>query len=108
MSIEQTDVVDAIGVEVSSGKVILTISDHLDWSDEKGHMLALQNKINTYLRFIESSELVSVYPEAKGREQVIDIVARVSLSEAGEGFFREVQRTLEPTGIQVRFRVLHE
>ena len=37
MSIEQTDVVDFIGTDKATGLVILTISDHLDWSDEHEH-----------------------------------------------------------------------
>jgi len=33
MSIEQTDIVDIISTDRATGDVVLTISDHLDWSD---------------------------------------------------------------------------
>ena len=51
MSIDQTDRVDAVAVEVSTGKVILGISDHMDWSDEAAHINALNEKLKAYLRF---------------------------------------------------------
>ena len=66
MSIQQNDKVDAIGIELDSGCVILTISDHLDWKDERPHLIALQDKLNTYRRFVESAELFTVYPDAVG------------------------------------------
>ena len=48
MSIEQSDVIDVIST--NGDRVILAISDHLDWDDEAGHVLALQDKINAYLQ----------------------------------------------------------
>ncbi len=106
MSIEQTDKVDAIAVEKVSGKVILTISDHLDWGDEQAHVLALQDKMNTYIRFIESGELVSVYPDADGRKPVVDVVTRLEIPRACVQFFERVRPTLESAGIELRTRVL--
>jgi hypothetical protein len=108
MSIEQTDVVDAIGIEVRSGKVVLTISDHLDWSDEHAHLLALQSKVNTYARFVESGELLSSYPDAAGRVPVIDVVARVEPTHTAVQFFDKVRCLLNEAGIELRFRVLPE
>jgi hypothetical protein len=58
MSVEQKDVIDAIGVNKESGEVVLTISDHLDWEDTSAHLLVLQDKINTYIAFIESGEIL--------------------------------------------------
>jgi hypothetical protein len=69
VSIDNKDVSDAIGVETASGKVVLSISDHFDWSEEDAHLLALQNKINTYLRFIEGGELLTTYPQSAGRQR---------------------------------------
>ncbi len=108
MSIEHTESVDAIGTEISSGKVILTISDHLDWEDEGRHLLALQDKMNTYVRFIESGELLSAYPDATGRTPVTDVVARVEPARSGVQFFDQVRQTLRSAGIDLRVRVQPE
>jgi Family of unknown function (DUF6572) len=45
MSVEQTDVVDIVSIERETGNVILTISDHLDWSDSLAHQRILQKKL---------------------------------------------------------------
>ena len=62
MTIEQLDVVDFIGVEKYTNKVILTISDHLDWEKEEEHLHLMQRKINAYINFIESGELCETVP----------------------------------------------
>jgi len=40
MTIESTDVIDFIGIDKESRKVVLTIADHLGWSPEEqgGHL----------------------------------------------------------------------
>ena len=104
MSIEQTDVVDAIGVDNSSGEVVLTITDHLEWeNDTKEHLLLLQEKINTYLRFIESGELLESYPDASGRKVVISIVAKYPLSTDAEEFINQVTSIVTGAGMGLRF-----
>jgi hypothetical protein len=108
MSIEQVDTVDAIGIETSSGKLILTIADHLSWEQEQDHLLALQNKINTYLGFVESGELQAVYPDSVGREPVIEIVMKLPPSRGGVEFLRRVRPILESSGIGLRSRTLEE
>ena len=65
MSIEQTDLIDIISIDRLTGETILTISDHLDWSDSEAHLLLLQNKLNRYLAFVESGEIFRSYPKAK-------------------------------------------
>lgn len=56
MSVEDLNTIDCIGIPIETPhEVNLGISDHLEWDaslDE--HLYLLQEKINTYLRFIES------------------------------------------------------
>lgn len=67
MTVEQTDVIDFISVEKETGIVKLSISDHLDWNQESCHLFLLQEKINSYLRFIENDELINACPDAAGK-----------------------------------------
>ena len=67
MSVEQTDKIDFIGSDKESNSIILTISDHLDWEDSERHLLLLQEKLNNYLAFCESGEILEVYPQAKNK-----------------------------------------
>ena len=89
MSVEQTEVVDAIGVEKATGDVALVISDHLEWDPGKEHLLILQEKINTYLRFVESGEIFEAYPEARGRRVVLSLVAKHQPNGEALAFLKE-------------------
>ena len=85
VSVENISVVDLIGVDTRSGNVVLTISDHLEWDDGE-HVLLLQHKLNTYLGFIESGELLDRYPNAKGRTAQIAVVFKHAPDALAEKF----------------------
>lgn len=76
MSIEQTDVIDIISTDRITGEVVLTISDHLDWSDSTAHQMLLQRKLNRYLVFVETGEIMESYPSAGNRPIVFKVVFR--------------------------------
>ena len=76
MSVENPEVVDAIGIDNASGDVVLTISDHLEWDAAKTHLLVLQDKINRYIGFIESGELLTTYSKAEGRKIRIEVCCK--------------------------------
>lgn len=99
MSIEQTNVVDFIGTSKDGHEVILTVSDHLEWDDENKHLLLLQDKLNSYLRFIESGEIFDAYPGAKGKSIAIKVYAlHLPEGEALE-FLAHVKNTIQEAGI---------
>lgn len=103
MSIEQRDVVDFIGTDEANNTVILTISDHLDWDDTENHLLLLQDKINTYLSFYESGEIYETYPQATGRQIIIDIIGKYPLHTMGENFLAEANKTIQDMGVKIQF-----
>lgn len=102
MSLDNPKIVDAIGTEKTTGDIILTITDSWDWADEGQHLLALQNKINAYLDFIESGEIFQKYPNAKGRKLVIDVVTRFPLPEIGVQFLEKANAACADLGVTVR------
>jgi hypothetical protein len=57
MSILETGKIDIVATKLNSNEVRLVVSDHLDWSDVEGHFSLLQDKINTYIAFVESGQL---------------------------------------------------
>lgn len=106
MSVDQTDVVDAIGVDNATGDVILTITDHHTWSEsDNEHLLLFQEKLNTYLSFIESGELLTTYPNAKGRTVLIDVVCKYPPSQQAQGFCDQVTQIVEGAGMKLRFKL---
>ncbi|HDR7643838.1 DUF6572 domain-containing protein [Bacillus mycoides] len=60
-----------------------------DFEDEEEHILLLQEKINTYLSFIETGEIYEVYPEAEGKQFVIKVHAKYPCTEWGKKFLEK-------------------
>jgi hypothetical protein len=73
MSIDDVSVVDAVSLD-PHGVVNLTIFDAWDWTDEGRHLLAIQEKINTYFNFIQSGQLLEAYPGAVGKKILINLM----------------------------------
>lgn len=93
MSLDNTNIIDAIGIDNATGNAVLTIADDWDWSDDRNHLVALQSKINMYLEFIESGQFCDEYPAASGRQFVIDVVSRYPIPEAATKFLQSAAAT---------------
>ena len=106
MSVVESDKVDFISLNPESGEVVLTISDHLDWDDPEQHLLILQDKINTYIAFIEGEEVHQAYPESIGRKIRIEIVSQYKYPKEGIDFLDKVRPILESIGISMSIKVL--
>jgi hypothetical protein len=105
VSVEQTDIVDIIGTDRWTGRVTLTISDHLDWTDSVAHQTILQKKLNTYLAFVESGEILERYPEAKDKAVTFAVVFKFAPDEAGRAFLTRARQVIEAAGFSLRDEV---
>jgi hypothetical protein len=104
MSVDELDKIDFATINMASDELWLTISDHLPWEeDEGGHLIVLQNKLNAYLRFIESGEVFRKLPEARGRNIVINLVGKFPLSQKADFFLRKASDEIERAGFPLRF-----
>jgi hypothetical protein len=103
MSLEQTNTVDAIGT--ADDRVLLTIIDSLNWDNETLHLTLLQEKLNAYLRFIESGEIDKVYPSAVGRARVISVIARYEPTTSGFEFLKNAQASIGRAGFEFMFEI---
>lgn len=73
MSITDPGKIDAIAQEKNT--LIMLLSDHLIWSKEQpAHLSMLQEKLNTYIRFISSGE----YLEHTGGKRYDDFLIRIA------------------------------
>ena len=86
---------------------MLTISDRLDCDDGE-HVFQLQEKLNTYLRFIESGELFERYPDAKGRTAQIAVVFKHAPDALGERFLSRASVLTTDAGITLTYEVLSD
>jgi hypothetical protein len=114
MTVERKEVIDWLGIEKGTSHILLTLVDDLDWSDEHGHLLALQEKLNTYLAFIESGEVFERLAEEVGRTVARDTPVKVSilakhpLPEHAKGFFEYAKRNFGAAGFGLSFKVVAE
>lgn len=104
--IEDVKKIDAISIDKETNEVVLNIFDHLDWSDEKKHLQLLQEKVENYIKFIETKEIEQVCPEAKGRKIRFHIQAKYSLLPAGIKWLEETNKTLSVSGHSINHSFL--
>ena len=96
---------DSIGVDNNTGVCTLAIIDSLDWKKEEDHLILLQEKMNTYLRFIESGEIYLVYEPANGKELEIKIYFAHVLPSSCQEFIQYISSILSESGIQLAYQV---
>jgi putative hemolysin len=106
MSVTQTDTVDHIGISPEQ-EVVLTISDHLSWQ-EADHLALLETKLNSYLRFIDSDQLLEVHPAAEHHPVVIQVVLQYEPPEQAVVVLSQVKEAIESQGIGFRWWVFSE
>jgi hypothetical protein len=105
MTIEQPDVIDFILVE-PEGDTVLTISDHLPWDDEKEHLLHLQEKLNAYVRYVQSGEIYQKWPDAAGKPILIEVVVKHAVPKESLWFFEKATAAIMGAGFKFRVRAL--
>ncbi|MFB9329889.1 DUF6572 domain-containing protein [Paenibacillus aurantiacus] len=105
MTLEKSNVLDVVAVNLQNNRVEMVIIDSLDWQEELTHLQLLQAKINNYLAVIENGEIYSVYEHAVGRE--FDIVVRFlhPFPESCVPFFIRAQEILLTFGIGFDYKV---
>lgn len=103
MSVEQTNVIDFVGINKESGEITLAISDHLEWGSGDDHLFLLQKKINSYLSYIESGEILEKIPNASERRTVIQLHSKFEPDEEGLIFLSKAKRIIEEAGFGFEF-----
>jgi hypothetical protein len=106
MSVEETNKIDRTAWDKNKTRVWLVISDHLDWEIEEGeHLLLLQEKLNTYLYFIESGKLVETLPWASGLPVTVRIYGKFPLGAEAARFLELVKQKLATIDVSIEFKL---
>jgi hypothetical protein len=105
VGVENTNQVDIIGINKKTGICTLTIVDSLDWNNEYEHLLLLQEKINTYLRFIESGEILTSYPPSKGKDFEINIHFKNPIRANCEKFLQYASQLVFDAGYMLTYLI---
>ncbi len=108
MGIDNPRVIDALGTENDTGVEVLTIMDAWDWADEPEHLLALGDKINAYLGFVESGQLLEEHPRVEGQARRIDILSRYPFPTHLAAFIDHVRQVAATYSVGVQQRHVGE
>ena len=95
MSVDNYQVIDFISEK--DGRIVLTISDHLEWDDKYEHIYLLQEKINAYLK---------KYPSSKGRRIAISVALKYKPNDTGMSFLSRVNDFLLNDGYEFEYYTL--
>ena len=105
MSVCETNVIDIMAQsKENSMELKLVITDHLDWEEEQQHLLMLQEKINTYLGFIEAKEYMDTYRGLTFESFLIDIRFKYIFNDSCHHFLNIVASQFELMDISIRLR----
>jgi hypothetical protein len=102
--------IDFAGIDKNEKKLVLTITDHLAWGIEADdvHLLMLQNKINDYLRFIESGEVDEHFSPDQYKGIVIKIIAMYPFSSVCLQLFERAAPIINEAGYALEWEVSEE
>ena len=107
MSIADLDKIDAMGISEDEQKLLLLITDHLNWEDVSIHLEILQDKINANVSYLESGQWKQDVPETVS-SAVIQVSFLYDIPTECEKFLQAVQDQLGQYGIEIKAVIASE
>jgi hypothetical protein len=102
VTVEQAEVIDALGIDKETGASMLTIADHLPWGEPlEHHRDCLERKLEAYIRFINGGQLREHHPDAKTPTILLLMLHRPS--DRGLKLLKSAQCVLEEREIAFRY-----
>jgi hypothetical protein len=108
VTIQDENAVDIVSINAAQSAVVLTVSDHLDWSNTEQHQTIFRTKLNRYLAFVESGELLKRYPAAKGLAVEFIVVFKFKPDRAAQVFLSSAKEVVESAGFSLKTEVFAE
>ena len=108
MSILDKEKVDGLSFDNDREEIRLLITDHLDWTDEYHHLLALQEKINAYIIFFENHQYKQVYKDITVKYAIIEIHFKYEVTKKAIFFLEQVQQQLNKIGMTIECHISEE
>jgi hypothetical protein len=106
MSIEDPDLIDAIGIDGETGDVILSICDHLEWQGlHEKHAALLGEKIRHYIKFIMSGQLAGESSNGTDQHIRIEIVQKHAPDAQGQEWLVAAKQELQKKGHFLSWRI---
>jgi hypothetical protein len=104
MSLHDVDAIDYIGVNVLFKRVYAGLFDDLDWRDERVHQDLLTKKIDRYIRYFRSGQLLLNYPKVRGYEIMLEYVSMHPMTPSALEYWKTRERIIVEAGYKVQIR----
>ena len=106
MSVDQTELIDMVNQSRTTGAVTLVISDHLPWDNFEAHAAILQKKIQRYLLFIKTGEILRLHPHSGPEKKIIQVYLLVEPPTGpATRFLAEMKRFVGLAGVGFTYQV---
>ena len=111
MSVNNSNVLDGIGLDRETGCLRLLIKDPFVWEgpsaflSEYKHLRMLQNKLNAYFDFLRSGQYERNYPNQNFSRCIIEMRFRGEIPDSCIRFLRAVQKKVGDYGIHLEAQV---
>lgn len=105
MAVDNPNVIDFISISPEK-KVVLTISDHLEWYNDNEHPLLLKDKINSYIEAIENNHLNEIYPDVNDKEIIIHVSLKYNPNKQGEILLDEITNFLKSKNYNFTYSII--
>ena len=111
MTVRNTDVVDNVGIEKQTGAVMLIVLDDEAWNDVDEHLGLVREKLNAYLRYVESGEYLGTFEAASmtvppSGTVKVKILARFHPPQQAKAFLANATATLRDAGFELTHEVI--
>ena len=103
MAVTDVNVIDGIAFDDDNKTLIMEIYDHLHFEGkfEFDHIVILQDKLNTYLWYIESKQYADIYPDKQFDNFVINIHFRYEITENCKKYINVSNQKLSVLNIKI-------
>ena len=105
MSLEKPHMIDAIGLDEKSGRVVLVIRHDGAWDGSEKQLFGLQEKLNAYLSFALDGEMAEAYPEFAERGLAVRIESPGAPDPHTLHFLGHVRHQIQFQDIELEMRV---
>ncbi|EUJ44900.1 MULTISPECIES: DUF6572 domain-containing protein [Listeria] len=106
MSVSEKDKIDGMGKSLEENALLFLITDHLEWEDEYGHLITLQDKINAYIGFIESEQYKAEYEEHLFDKYIIEIHFKHGVTDKCMSFLNTVSEQVKVLNIEIKLELV--
>ena len=108
MSVLETDLIDYIYLDEDERTPVIVVSDPLTWRppEDRRHLVALRDKLNAQITFVESGQIRGVWPAYEGGPVRVEVVAHCPLTRAADRFYDVAREAMTCANMDLRFQLL--